>query len=169
MDGGYPIYTNCCNMALVKSQDHLQRIPAAAILSVELLKQSKFPQNLRLALPLPEIVQNFSIFIRCLEWIRPTECEPSLLIIVTSPLCLNEQGITLCIRMKKIIKRILDQVLELPQQIQCREENNLPDPAPPELAISSILTPEEESAFLEWPNSVDWTRDVLQEAWNWVW
>lgn len=76
---------------------------------------------------------------------------------------------TLCIRMKKIIKWILDQVLELPQQIQCREENNLPDPAPPELAISSILTVEEESAFLELPNSVDWTRDVLQEAWNRFW
>ncbi len=73
---------------------------------------------------------------------------------------------TLCIRMKKVIKRILDQVLELLPQIPCREENNLPDPAPPELAISSILSPEEEPAFLEWLNSVDWTRNVVQDAWT---
>ncbi len=73
---------------------------------------------------------------------------------------------TLCIRMKKVIKRILDEVLELPPPTQCRDESNLPNPAPPELAISSILPSEEEPAFLEWLNSVDWTRDVLQDAWT---
>lgn len=48
-------------------------IPAAAILSVELLKQSKFPQDWRLSLPRSEIIQNLSIFIGALEWVRPSE------------------------------------------------------------------------------------------------
>ena len=69
-------------------------------------------------------------------------------------------------RMRKAIKRILDQVLELPPPNPCREENPISDPAPPELAISSILAPEEKPDFLKWLNSVDWTRDVLQDAWT---
>ena len=48
-------------------------IPAAAILSVELLKQSKFPQDWRVSLPRSEIIQNLSIFIGALEWVRPSE------------------------------------------------------------------------------------------------
>ena len=48
-------------------------IPSAAILSVELLKQSKFPQDSRLAIPRSEIIQNLSMFIGSLEWVRPSE------------------------------------------------------------------------------------------------
>ena len=73
---------------------------------------------------------------------------------------------TLCIRTNKVFKRILDQALVLSPQIWYRQENSLPDPAQTELAISSILPPEEEPAFLEWLNSLDCTRDVLQDAWT---
>lgn len=38
--------------------------------------------------------------------------------------------------------------------------------APDEFAISSIFAPEDEPDFLEWLNSVDWTRDMLQDAWT---
>lgn len=48
-------------------------IPSAAILSVELLKQSKSPQDWRVSLPRSEIIQNLSIFIGALEWVRPSE------------------------------------------------------------------------------------------------
>ena len=48
-------------------------IPSAATLSVELLKQSKGPHELRVSLPRSEIIQNLSIFIGALEWVRPTE------------------------------------------------------------------------------------------------
>ena len=48
-------------------------IPAAAILSVELLKQSKSSQDWRVSLPRSEIIQNLSIFIGALEWVRPSE------------------------------------------------------------------------------------------------
>ena len=48
-------------------------IPSAAILSVELLRQSRSPQDCRLSLPRSEIIQNLSIFIGALEWVRPSE------------------------------------------------------------------------------------------------
>lgn len=71
--------------------------------------------------------------------------------------------------MRKVIKRILDQVLEMPPPNPCQQENNdTPDVLPPDLSISSILAPlpEDEPDFLEWLNSVDWTRDMLQDAWT---
>ncbi|KAL6720315.1 hypothetical protein ACLMJK_002236 [Lecanora helva] len=50
-------------------------IPSVAILSVELLKESKFPNDSRLALPRSEVIQNLSMFIGSLEWVRPSEGE----------------------------------------------------------------------------------------------
>ena len=71
------------------------------------------------------------------------------------------------IRMRKVIKRILDQVLEMPPpKLHAPENNAFHDAAPPDLAISSILDPQDEPDFLEWLNSVDWTRDMLQDAWT---
>ena len=72
----------------------------------------------------------------------------------------------LCTRTKKIIKRILDQVLETSPPSRSLESNPVSGLAPPELTITSMLAPEEEPDFLEWLNSVDWTRDVLQDAWT---
>ena len=73
---------------------------------------------------------------------------------------------TLCVRMRQVIKRILDQILELPPP-SLREQAIIgPDATAPELAISSILAPEDEPDFLGWLNSVDWTRDMLQDAWT---
>ena len=76
---------------------------------------------------------------------------------------------TLCIRTNKVFKRILDQALELSPQIRCHQENSVPDLAQPEFAISSILLPEEEQAFLERLDSVGCTRYFLQDAWTWFW
>lgn len=126
-------------------------IPSAAILSVELLKQSRFPQDWNLVLPRSEVIQNLSMFIGCLEWVRP-----------------SEGNYALCVRMRKVIKRILDQVLELPPPTPAQTNSSGPEPMPASdgLAISSIFAPEDEPEFLEWLNSVDWTRDVLQDAWT---
>ena len=69
--------------------------------------------------------------------------------------------------MRKVIKRILDQVLDMPPPNPFSAENNaFNDPAQTDLAISSILDPQDEPDFLEWLNSVDWTRDMLQDAWT---
>ena len=69
--------------------------------------------------------------------------------------------------MRKAIKRILGQVLDMPPQILITQESNASlDPGPPGLAISSILGSQDEPDSLEWLNSVDWTRDMLQDAWT---
>ena len=69
-------------------------------------------------------------------------------------------------RMQKVIRHILDQVLELPPPSQSLNDDAVIDSIPDELAISSIFAPEDEPEFLEWLNSVDWTRDMLQDAWT---
>ena len=132
-------------------------IPSAAFLSIELLRQSKFPSEFRLHLPRSEIIQNLSVFIGCLEWVRP-----------------SEGNYTLCMRMRKVIKRILDQVLELPppsglahvEEVATPADPAAPELAVPELPISSMFEAGDEPDFLEWLNSVDWTRDMLQDAWT---
>ena len=69
--------------------------------------------------------------------------------------------------MRKVIKGILDQVLNMPPpNPPTPEDNAFHGPAPADLAISSILGPQDEPDFLEWLNSVDWTRDMLQDAWT---
>ena len=135
-------------------------IPAAATLSVELLKQAKYPYEWRPRLSRAETIQGLSQFLACLDWVRPTE-----------------GNYKICVRMRKIIKRVLDEILELP---------NPPVPAPPQaypphgserretqdprvgdVELSACLSGDgkEEEDFLDWLNSVDWTRDVLQDAW----
>ena len=65
--------------------------------------------------------------------------------------------------MRKVVKRNLDQVLDMPPPNLSPPENYASyDPAPPDFAISSILGPQEEPGFLEWLNLVDRTRDMVQ-------
>ena len=70
-------------------------IPSARLLSVELLKQSKYPQLYPLTLACSKIIQNLSILLGCLGSIR-----------------LSQGNHALCVRMRKVIRRVLDQVLE---------------------------------------------------------
>jgi hypothetical protein len=71
-------------------------VPSSGVLCVELLKQMKQPPGTppSLRLPRSEIVQNLSLLIGFLEWVKPAAG--------------NYQ---LCVRMRIIIKRILDQIL----------------------------------------------------------
>ncbi len=69
-------------------------VPYSGVLCVELLKQVKAPHTTTLNIPRSEIVQNLSLLIGFLEWVKPAAG--------------NYQ---LCGRMKLIIKRILDQIL----------------------------------------------------------
>ena len=126
-------------------------IPSAAVLSVELLKQSQSSWEDQIQLPRSEVIQGLSMFIGCLQWIRP-----------------SEGNYALCVRTRKVIKRILDQVLEMPLSKTFEPKEPGPDPGPSSdgLAISSIFAPEDEPDYVEWLNSIDWTRDMLQDAWT---
>jgi hypothetical protein len=70
-------------------------VPSSGVLCVELLKQLKHPQLPGPRIARSEIVQNLSLLIGFLEWVRPAAG--------------NYQ---LCGRMRLIIKRILDQILD---------------------------------------------------------
>jgi hypothetical protein len=71
-------------------------VPSSGVLCVELLKQIKQPTGTvhTLKLPRSEIVQNLSLLIGFLEWVRPAA-----------------GNYHLCRRMGLLIKRILDQIL----------------------------------------------------------
>ena len=72
-------------MTFIKSQNYLQRYPASCDTQCGVAKESKFPRDYRLALPRPEVIQNLSIFTGCLEWVRPTEGELSIFVVVRRP------------------------------------------------------------------------------------
>ncbi|MCJ1405796.1 hypothetical protein MMC11_009026 [Xylographa trunciseda] len=119
-------------------------IPTAGVLAVELLKQSKYPHLYPLTLPRSEVIQNLSIFIGCLGSIRPTQ-----------------GNYTLCVRMRKVIRRILDQVLEPVSTFDAQLTPSSMEAEPqfvPDIDISSVMGPTDDPDFAEWLNSVDWTK-----------
>jgi hypothetical protein len=72
-------------------------VPSSGVLCIELLKQTRDPGTHHLILPRSETIQNLSVFIGFLGWVRPTA-----------------GNYEVCCRMKGIITRILDQILEAP-------------------------------------------------------
>lgn len=75
-------------------------VPPAGVLCLELIKQSQSTPSQR-RLPRSEMIQNLSVFTTFLDWISPAGG--------------NYQ---LCQRVKKIISRVLDEVLEGPSHTQ---------------------------------------------------
>ncbi|CCD55295.1 similar to transcription factor Cys6 [Botrytis cinerea T4] len=69
-------------------------VPSSGVLCVEILKQMKSPHESTIKLPTSEIVQNLSLLVGFFEWIKP-----------------SAGNYLLCRRMSKLVKRILDQIL----------------------------------------------------------
>ncbi|ESZ99122.1 hypothetical protein SBOR_0532 [Sclerotinia borealis F-4128] len=69
-------------------------VPSSGVLCVEILKQMKSPHDSSMQLPKSEIVQNLSLLVGFFEWIRP-----------------SAGNYQLCGRMSRLVKRILDQIL----------------------------------------------------------
>jgi hypothetical protein len=78
-------------------------VPPSGVLCVELLKQTKERQDhsSRLKLPRSETIQNLSMFVGCLNWVKPTAPNSDL-----------------CFRIRGIISRVLDEVLDAPPPSQ---------------------------------------------------
>lgn len=123
-------------------------VPSSGVLCVELLKRIKQPQETTHLPPLPrsEIVQNLSLLIGFLEWVRPAAG--------------NYQ---LCGRMRQIIKRILDQILN-PPPIQAPQPQSESQPLiTTDVDFDTgVFTSgglyDEGLDNLDWLNSVDWSR-----------
>jgi hypothetical protein len=132
-------------------------VPSCGVLCVELIKQMKQPPGSPHVLNLPrsEIVQNLSLLIGFLEWVRPAAG--------------NYQ---LCRRMRLIIKRILDQILNpspsssaptaSQESIQSSGQNF--DTASANGIVSFDPAGFDSGNFedgldnLDWLNNVDWSR-----------
>ena len=119
-------------------------IPSAGILAVELLKQSKQPNEYPFILPRSEVVQNLSIYIGCLEYVRPAE-----------------GNYKVCKRVRTVFKRMLDQTLDMPPTFAASNQlSSVPTQQPiSEIDISTVLGPQDDARFTEWLDSIDWTND----------
>lgn len=116
-------------------------MPSIGILCVELLKQVKQPKNVEVKLPVSEVVQNLSMMIGFLEWVRPTA-----------------GNYKLCRRMSQVIRRVLDHVFEPQQEEKHREDQ--PGPA-------IDMWPIHDFDDFDWLNSIDWSKGPYTEA-NWA-
>lgn len=75
--------------------------PASGTLCVELLKQQKGSTSDRLIIPRSETIQNLTMFAEFLDWVKP-----------------SAPNANLCFRIRDIIGRVLDQVLDSPPASQ---------------------------------------------------
>lgn len=87
-------------------------------------------------MPRSEVIQNLSLLVGFLEWVRPTAA--------------NSQ---LCGRMSVIIKRILDQVLDPPPMSQESKASSAYQAPTPDFDFGQIETGE-----FDWLGTVDWTQ-----------
>lgn len=110
-------------------------IPASSVICVELLKQTKEPENSDPRIPRSEVIQNLSMLVGFLEWIRPQAANSEL-----------------CARMSAIIKRILDKVLNPPSLPQTHTTSIPEATVLPEFDLNMMEMDE-----FDWLNSVDWT------------
>lgn len=110
-------------------------IPSSGVLCVELLKQIKHPRSNDLRIPRSEVIQNLSLLIGFLDWVRPTAANREL-----------------CGRMSVIIKRILDQVLD-PPPMRSENEVETGPPLVPDFDFGQI-----NNAEFDWLGTVDWTQ-----------
>jgi len=71
-------------------------IPAAGLLCVELLRNAQAPTSQSI-LPISDTIQNLSLLIGFLDWVKP-----------------SAPNSRLCYRIRDIIRKVLDQVLDSP-------------------------------------------------------
>jgi hypothetical protein len=117
-------------------------IPSSGLICVELLKQMKEPRARHIIMPRSEVIQNLSMLVGFLEWVRPTAANHEL-----------------CGRMSVIIKRILDQVLDPPLLTHQPTLSSPSEPAPmPEFDFQQT-----EMTDFDWLGTVDWTQGPFVE------
>ncbi|RDW67611.1 hypothetical protein BP6252_09007 [Coleophoma cylindrospora] len=127
-------------------------IPCAGVLCVELLKTAKAHSESErppLSFSKSDVIQSLTIFIAYLNWIRPSDGNAEL-----------------CWRLKKVVKRIVDSVLDGTAESAALPEN-VPTPPPPkeaneqttEVDFLSDLDPQLLGLDdLDWLNTIDWTQ-----------
>ncbi|KAM3080859.1 hypothetical protein ACMFMG_004817 [Clarireedia jacksonii] len=111
-------------------------IPSAGVICVELLNQMETPHLPHSYLPRSEVIQNLSLLVGFLDYVRPTAANAEL-----------------CGRMQQIMKRTLDKILDDPKPSNA-----------PQKTTNAISTPTTDAEYgtielddLDWLNTIDWT------------
>jgi hypothetical protein len=112
-------------------------MPSIGILCTALLRQVKHPEKIEVKLPVSEIVQNLSLMISFLDWIRPTA-----------------GNYKLCRPLSRVIRRVHDQLFE-PTSGEVEVSSN--DDGLQESRFEANAWPLDSTEDLEWLNSIDWT------------
>ena len=114
-------------------------IPSSGVVCVELLKQAKGQSRLQFSRS--DAIQKLTMFIGFLEWIRPTD-----------------GNYLLAVRLKTVVRRVVDHILDPPQQPQQEvTENNLMN-----FPLDPILAPLDANT-IDWLNTIDWTQGSWME------
>ena len=75
-------------------------VPGSGILCLELLRQSSSPETYTLKLPRSDIIQDLSVLVAFLDWLRPSESD-----------------IAAKAQIKGILQRSLDRILSMPASL----------------------------------------------------
>jgi hypothetical protein len=116
-------------------------MPSTGILCTALLKQIQYPSQVDESARIPpsEVVQNLSLLIGFLEWIRP-----------------SAGNYKLCQRMAKVLRRVLDQIFDPKPEAppaQSQELTGWPVEGPWQMDGMSDW---------DWLNSIDWTGSHME-------
>jgi len=116
-------------------------MPAVGVLCNALLQQVKHPEKMDFRLPCSEVVQNLSLMIGFLNWIKP-----------------KAGNYKLCRRMAIVIKRVLDQIFEPESEAQNQ---------PVAVSMNDATLVDDWSMEglndLDWLHSIDWTQPPYME------
>jgi hypothetical protein len=107
-------------------------IPCAGVICIELLKDAVGRSSIQFSRS--DGIQKLTLFIAFLDWVRPTD-----------------GNYTLAQRLRKVVRRVLDHVLEpSPKEVRGEPGNEYP--------FDPMLAPFDEMNDLDWLNTIDWTQ-----------
>jgi len=125
-------------------------VPAAGAICVQLLKIST--RNNTTSFSLADAIQKVTLFIAFLEWVRPTD-----------------GNFALAQRLTKVVQKVLNHVLELPNReivgMENRNENREGSDSTFPTSVTPITVSFGEMAGddLDWLNTIDWTQGSWME------
>ena len=115
-------------------------VPASGLICVELLKKTK-DASYSLKIPRSDCIQDLIMFVGFLDWVKPAA-----------------PNYELCRRIREIIERVLQQVLETPR---ATAENPITLETPPDFSFDSALRDCDEYATFDLLDTYDW----FNESW----
>ncbi|KAM0316392.1 hypothetical protein ACHAO8_003173 [Botrytis cinerea] len=124
-------------------------IPSAGVICIELIKEMESPAaEPAYYLPRSEVIQNLSLLVGFLDWVRPTAANHEL-----------------CGRMRQIVKRTLDKILDSPKITNTPQTSTSTAVPISNLAFEPMVMDD-----LDWLDTIDWAKgpfmDLRMEGYN---